>query len=79
MFLGVVGNRPLLRRPSTEEQDGSKPQSLKSKVSEKTASETKLRREVIPGAWSQLCKSGEWTEAEDKGRVNDCWSGRTEF
>ena len=72
MFLGVVGNRPLLRRPSTEEQDGSKPQSLKSKVSEKTASETKLRREALPGALVTDCKSGEWMEAEDKGQVCDC-------
>ena len=62
-----------LVRPSTEQQKGSKPQSFRSKGSGKTsesffASETKLRMEGLPGAWSRMCESRDWKEAKTKDR-----------
>ena len=54
-FLGAAGIQPLLTETlPAEVWNGPKPQSFRRKGPGKTAaSETKLRREVLPGAWSR--------------------------
>ena len=79
-FLGTASTWPLLSETLHRGQDGSKPKSLRSKALEKRPHLRQNSGErCCLGLGHGLCKSREWTEAEDKGQVHECLSGRTEF